>query len=867
MHVTKYLDQLKRTGLAIVFTCLALALVAGCQGPSSPSSPAGSSPAGSAPSGGAVTGKIAGKTTNSLTGSGVAGVAVTTDPAIKGITITTDVSGAYSAELPIGVYNIAYKKDGYTAANQTVSLVAGQTATRDIVLKPTAPVLVKPGNAQAADPGATVTLKATAEPLDGSTVKSYEWTQISGVPAAMDNPKADTVKVTLDKAPAYKAAIIKGLENLDRFMVQGINPHALDTAVATTFKVNVTTSSGTYSGTVTVTAKLPYAFTTGLQDVPAGVPALLHGKNQKAYNWTIAGPAGSKAELDDATSQNPMFIPDFNGKYVLTEKNSNATLSVYAGTWEGTITGQNDKGRPLAAGCTTCHNGTIAADKFTPWMNSGHSEIFTQNINDPAGHWSEACAVCHTVGYNVAVKNNGFDEAMTAEGWKVPSHGDVGLWTQILATYPKTAKLANIQCENCHGPNQDSGLHENGVVDAARVSIAAGVCGSCHGEPLRHGRFQQWEESGHSNFELALDEATVEGRAATAAHCGRCHSGQGFLAWIKQGDLTKQIQGKSGNATVAELTAMGLTKDKVEPQTCVVCHDPHEQGTTSGEPTTAKVRITDNTALLAAGFKAERVGKGAICMTCHNTRSGLHNNEFVVNTYSAPHTAAQTDVLMGENAYLVDVGSRSPHSFLQDTCVTCHMEKSPPPEEFSFQQSGTNHSFKADPTICSSCHAKELDAEGLQLSFEEKLVDLGKAMSSYLLKKMPARLTVLDYTPHTYNNVAYDLKSDPVVISKDNIDSIEPTEPHGQQGFLVKFKAPVSITYKPANATHTMDLKEIEVQLGDITTDGKTQIIPATDVFIKAGWNYFLLHGDGSEGIHNPDFSFDVINASLRALR
>ena len=866
MHVRKYFGQLKGSGLLIVFAFLVLALVAGCQGQSGTPGATGS-PAGNVGGNGAVTGRIAGKATNSLTKAGVPGVAVTTDPVISGVTITTDASGAYSAELPIGVYNVSYKKDGFTPATQTVSLVAGQTATKDIVLKPTAPVVVNAGSNQAADPGATVTLKATAQSLDNSTVKSFEWSQLSGVPAVIDNPKNDTVKVTLDRAPAYKAAIVNGLEKLDRFMVQGINPHALDSAEATVFKVNVITTSGTYSGTVTVTAKLPYAFTTGLENVPLGVPVLLHGENQTAYNWTIAGPAGSKAAFDDAASQNPAFTPDFTGKYVIAEKNGNATLNVYAGTWEGVITGQDAKGRPLAAGCTTCHDGKTAPDKFTPWRNSGHSEIFTQNINDPAGHWSESCAVCHTVGYNPSVNNGGWDEAMKAEGWKVPPHGDVGLWTQILAQYPKTAQLSNIQCENCHGPNKDSGLHQDGVIDASRVSISADVCGSCHGEPLRHGRFQQWEESGHGNFELAIDEATVEARAASAAHCGRCHSGQGFLAWIKQGDLTKQIQGKNGNATVAELTAMGLTKDEVQPQTCAVCHDPHEQGTTSGEPTTAKVRISDNTELLAAGFKAERVGKGAICMTCHNTRNGLHNNDFAPNSYSAPHTAAQTDVLMGENAYLVNVGNRSPHSFLQDTCVTCHMEKSPPPEEFSFQQSGTNHSFRADLSICSSCHAKELDGEALQLGFEDKLNELGTQESAYLLKKMPATLTVMDYTPHTYNGVSYDMKSDPTVISKDNIASIEPTEPHGQQGFIVKFKAPVSFTYKPKDATHTLSLTQIQAQLGDFTTDGKTPVIPATDVLVKAGWNYFLLHGDSSKGIHNPDFSNNVLNASIDALR
>jgi hypothetical protein len=35
---------------------------------------------------------------------------------------------------------------------------------------------------------------------------------------------------------------------------------------------------------------------------------------------------------------------------------------------------------------------------------------------------------------------------------------------------------------------------------------------------------------------------------------------------------------------------------------------------------------------------------------------------------------------------------------------------------------------------------------------------------------------------------------------------------------------------------------------------------------VKVGWNYFLVEGDGSDGIHNPSFTMDVIRASIAAL-
>ncbi|MDO8567759.1 MAG: hypothetical protein Q7R57_03475, partial [Dehalococcoidales bacterium] len=741
-----------------VAVILSLLLLAACAGPAGSKGDAG--PAG-AP--GVSTGTLSGKVTNSLTNGGVAGVAVTVEPAVQGVNITTDANGAYTGTLPVGVYTVNYKKDNFNAGKETVSVIGGQTAAKNVVLKPVKAVVVSAAT-QAGKPGDTVTLKATAVALDGSTVSGYKWEQTAGAKVTVDNANSDTIKVTLPNVATFKNQILSGLELLDRWVVQAINPHALIAAETVTFKITATTSAGTTTGTGTINVSLPYTFSAGIQDVPQGVAVLLHGKKQAAYNWSIAGPSGSKAALDSATDQNPSFTPDMVGKYTISEKTSSANIDVYAGTWAGAITGQDKNGRPLAAACTACHDGKTAPDNFTAWAKSGHAEIFTQNINNPDGHWAITCAECHTVGYNPDATNGGFDEAVKAESWQVPPHGDVGLWTTMLSKFPKTTKLANIQCENCHGPNEGTGLHMDKQINPARVSISSDVCGACHGEPLRHGRYQQWEESGHGNFELAIDDATVEARGATAAHCGRCHTGQGFLAWSQQGDLTKQIQGKNGNATVAELTAMGLTKDKVQPQTCVVCHDPHDPGNTSTTSPTAQtnatVRIMGDTAMLPAGYQAKDVGKGAICITCHNTRNGAHNDNAPANAptgYSAPHTAAQGDVLMGENAYFVSVPERSPHANLDNTCVTCHMEKTPAPPEFSMPGVGTNHGFKASIDICSKCHSDTLNGKGLQEGNEAKIEALAQKMSGYLLKKMPTQITTLDYTyPHTYGGKSYD---------------------------------------------------------------------------------------------------------------
>lgn len=742
-----------------------------------------------------------------------------------------------------------------------VALMGAGPAQQDT--EPAKTVTVSAGDDQTAEAGAKVTLKATAKAEDGSKVTGWEWKQVSGTAAKISGADSDTLAVTLGDTNAYKAELMAWLMREDRFGVQGISPHSLEAAEIAVFEVTVTTDSGTYSDTVEVVVHLPYAISTGVRNVGVGTPVLLGGKVQDSYSWKLTGPSGAKATLSDATDRNPSFTPDVAGKYTVTESTSGATFDVYAGTWMGIITGLDDDGLPeVTASCTACHNGKIAGDQFTPWKVSGHAEILKQNIDDPAGHWSLSCASCHSVGWDTEAGNGGFDEAIAEEGWEAP-HGAVGNFETMLKDYPKSAQLANIQCENCHGP-QESDAH---TVGAARQTLSADICGSCHGEPPRHGRFQQWEESGHANLELVLEEGTVEARGGTAAHCGRCHSGEGFVAWVAQGDLTKNIQGADGNATVEEMTALGMTNDSVHAITCTVCHDPHNVGKSSGEPNTATVRVSDSTAMLPAGFKAVGVGRGALCMTCHNTRNGAANDTTGAPAgFRAPHTAAQADVMMGENAFFVTTGTRANHALIEDSCTGCHMTRTPPPAELSYNLAGTNHEFAASMDICADCHGAFTGA-GLQKATEAMVHELADQMGAYLISKMPATVQIKDYTPHEFEGEEFDVLSDAVTVDAANIVATEPTEPHGRQGFILTFKTPVEVTYSPEGMTpHKMSLTQAEVRIADITTDGETALIAEDDVLAKAGWNYWLIHGDGSHGVHNPTFTLNVLKATIAAL-
>ena len=720
-------------------------------------------------------------------------------------------------------------------------------------------------------PGGTVDVTATVTATDNSTVQSYSWTQVGGTEAMLSGTGTQTVTAALGTMGDYKAYLIHVLmeppiteEQLppnvplpegefpgglqDRFQVVAINPFSLEHASAIELEVEVKTTSGTYHADVEIVAALPWKVSTGLLNVPIDAPVLLHGEDQASYSWTLSAPSGSAAMLADASSQNPTFTPDVPGHYTVEVDQEGTkelvTMSVYAGTWMGIIVGQDEDGRPVSdSSCLGCHNDRTAADKFTPWAQTGHAEIFSSQL-DTSTHYGENCFACHMVGFDPTADNDGVDEADDYQAFL-----DAGLfnnpgdnWSVVVDQFPATARKANIQCENCHGP-QVGGAHLPDNPDGEpRVSLSSTVCASCHGEPLRHGRYQQWQLSGHANYELAIDEGD-------SGSCSKCHTANGFLAWLPV--LTGEVAGDPNDDV--EVT---WTSEETHPQTCATCHDPHAIGSTTGEPTNATVRISGDTPPLVAGFTATDVGRGAICMTCHNGRRGLKNdNNFNSEVYGtseasrAPHRGPQADVLMGQNLYLVDVGQRANHSLtsnVQDTCVTCHMEATPPPPDLSYNQGGTNHTFYASPGICQSCHPG-LDAADFQGPVEERMHELESAIESSFYNFFDAQI-------EAGNTI--DVDGDAMISDVLDIAEIQLSEARGRQALI--------ITFTDSTVVGPTSVASIDI----VPPSGEpSEIYSAVNpLLIKAFWNLLMIEADGSRGVHNPSLVFQVLQRSIDGL-
>lgn len=705
-------------------------------------------------------------------------------------------------------------------------------------------------------PGGTVILTATLEmpssqsdghgeespageepPEEPPAIVSYTWETVGTGLATITNETSASPTVTLASAAEYKEALVRHLvgeaeEGVhlapDRTKVLGISPFALEETEITTFKVTITDENDeTHTGTMAVMADLHTfaAVSPGLTNVPVGLPVLLHAKTTEngTYAWTVDS---GTLTLNDETTQNPYFIPESKGTYVVTDTKNEKTLTIYAGEWKGAISGVDDNGTIEAENCAGCHGDTL-----DDWKETGHAHIFSTQL-DASTHYGERCFGCHTVGFNPDVDNGGIDEASDYQDFL-----DAGLinkpgenWSTVVQDYEETAQLANIQCENCHGPNS-SAAHANNNDNGTRVSLSSDVCATCHGEPARHGRFQQWQQSGHGSYSLAV-------RYFDRESCARCHAGQGYLKWLPQ------LQGGDfGEITEESIT---WTADEAHPVTCAVCHDSHKAGDSSGEPNTATVRVVDDTPMLPAGFAAKGVGRGALCMTCHNTRNGKHDD---TNTDAlddlAPHTSAQTDVLMGENAYFVTTGKRAAHSYIRDTCTNCHMVQTDPPADLSYNLGGTNHTFEAKMDMCTNCHG-DFDGGDIKVAMEAQLNDLQDKIEEALKAEIDAQITAV-------GSVVLLVSDNITMDDSAKVGDIVLTGYHGHMA--------MDITY---DGTPYEDL-----QLASDTKVGtEGNILSSTNgqVIAKAAWNYFLIDADGSHGVHNPNYTNEVIRVAIEKL-
>ena len=551
------------------------------------------------------------------------------------------------------------------------------------------------------------------------------------------------------------------------------------------------------------------------------------------------------------------FRPDFIGSYTVNATittigsgSTNLSVTITAGTYVGVQT------------CAGCHsggvvfNGKLVPSIFPTFTNTPHASMFARGIDGlVSSHYSKSCISCHTLGYdtNSFAVNGGFDDLALLDNWTFPSvlTNNPSNWASMQANYPSVAGLANIQCENCHGPGNQHIYSQNvvGNTNAISVNYAAGDCSQCHDDLNNHYYSAEWNNSLH-----AAASRTPSG--VSRPQCVRCHDAPGFTGWSKAGGMSLQNQYPNNiiwanyNSTNIVTYAAQIILTNVSsingtnyvtyttnyptytvegnppnttyfPITCQACHDPHDASNPHQLRMNYNVTLSDGTTVTNAGA-------GGFCMECHNSRNGSVTNMLAKYPLNQPnwaggvsfgtHDSPQGDMLEGVNAvtYGQTIPS-APHALVvSNTCVGCHMQ-----------------------TIASTDPAFTL-AGGHTTKMSYNVTNNGvvaKVPVTYVCAQCHGTVTNFDIPVPDYVGYGYSQGiQTQVQILLNKLSTLLP--PSGYQA-------------NPANYVADGKVKSPSSQ-----TNWPTQ-------FLQASYNWQFVSNDGSLGVHNGPFAVGLLKASI----
>jgi len=194
------------------------------------------------------------------------------------------------------------------------------------------------------------------------------------------------------------------------------------------------------------------------------------------------------------------------------------------------------------AACAGCH-----IDKYNGWTNTPHSyavrEILNPDGSFTSSHASSSCLLCHTVG---DTKPTGY------------------VYTTNSASY--SSGLANVGCEDCHGPAGWHKASEKDMITPA-VSLDPAICGSCH--QGHNPQYTEYTNKNSASFGFLVTGAThAIGGHGSSLSCGICHQANTRTAMVKE-----YYDRLAGNPH--PITLFSTTDADAWAAACATCHDPH----------------------------------------------------------------------------------------------------------------------------------------------------------------------------------------------------------------------------------------------------------------------------------------------------
>ncbi len=862
---------------------------------------------------------------------------------------TADVAGSYVVQLAI---NDSASTDTVTVTAQaTVSAISvgSGVATRER-FNTTEYVVSAGETATLSGASSAAALKTKAAAVSG-----YSWEQISGPGATVvGNTTSETLQFV---APGY--AGIQNLNPADNYKWQILPISRDDTKMVfrlTTTGSNAATDVSTFTLYLQDSDGSEIHTSSGLPNVAIGALVVLSGPDLLAsgasatdatktngsavtdWSWTLTPPSGSSATFEDTGTttsavQFPKFVADVEGIYAVAYSSTTGTNTYTAATTKcpGTLTinvadwvgvGTVGGTTPTAPQCATCHGVSDISglgDTVTPWSATVHAKIFENNMSTYQGLAPEPYLwEFHTVGYNKDVINNGFDDLASDNNFTFPSAGLT--YAAFTSQDPAVAKLANVQCENCHGP----GSQHDG--DPLRIGVSfaqAGTCGQCHIQET------EWENSGHNFVGVEHGSGNYQSSWVSSPGCLRCHNSKGFTTYLESGRS-------------AETSLVSDASADFPGVTCAACHDPHDVTNES------QLRQKGNVTMAIDGSTVD-AGKAAVCYTCHDGNyakgetncdvngDGLANSSDSSTTLgitsgvcgslygtavgywrggmhyaeAAPmlegnlmikdlDNDATDDLTLDENSFhssdaftLAGVTGNTSLPSENNKCVTCHMAAGPSAEEAGYGHLG-GHTFKVVSghgighllgtdegdeqageagdielvSACQTCHASvteinrlaraDYDGDGVREGIQDEVSGLVFALWKLIKVVDTANGGNLNQTATTYNTTVGPASSDDTPGGTITVNTIN------WKGDCASFSG---TTGAACGKSITGTGKCTNVAQNKTKDDYQQCNFMEAPAYLRAAiWNLKSVIQDGSLGIHNAAYVVQTLQETYKAV-
>ena len=450
--------------------------------------------------------------------------------------------------------------------------------------------------------------------------------------------------------------------------------------------------------------------------------------------------------------------------------------------------------------CVTCHASICQYETNTP-----HASAFiSTNFTAQGGQTNSLCLPCHTVGYGLPT------------GFTFTNKGGV---------FSFATNLANVQCENCHGPAANHAANPDDPTVVPRVELAATVCGGCHSaSPVAHTEnaptFEEWSASGHGAVVPGALKA-MSSSTNNIRNCGVCHSVSVPIAMLNGQD-----------------PAITLTNDLTVAITCAGCHYPHANTVNPAlllnpMASTNYFALTSADVATPAAFQSKFLASTNInlCAQCHNDRGTSW-----LDITNAPHLSVQYNFLLGSVGELLGGSSTfnpgthaglpssvaysiSGTFYLTNQCVGCHM-----------QSDGTgapDHStLITSDTVCLNCHT-------IPPTLLEEYY-----LTPVLSNSVTTLITALNHWAANQTNS---------LLVTNGVVAWEYTNPGG-------------LTWRTNSAGNVIGW----TLNNPVTFTGPgaagQALIP--DQVKRTRFNLYLVLNDGSFGVHNPTLAINLLNAA-----